>query len=563
MAIVYLEIPDSCDAATSCQVVYLCLDSSWTTKTVSGIALLKATVLAVWPRSVEELCNSATVTDPCHPNRDINCCYTCVFHVSVDDSQIAIDPSTEQPYVLTADDVVEIMPYVCTVDKILGYISPPAETEDWVVDAANVSLVTDVPTGQWTFTIPIYDRLSGDPETSFDIEFNTSVLTLDVDDSSMIFYPGIGASVPVNFCDMIEGCMDGTSIIRNGDGTYSAVATVDVDDTASVDLTSTMGVLTADVKLDPDPSNAITITASGLLATQAALLVSDTNTVDLTLTGSTLEADVRLDPAGTNILTQSASGLLGTQTSITANDSNTIDFTASGTANHTITGSVKLDAAATNLLSSSASGLLGNLTAGTGIAITNPRTINVETSGTWGSGTLNFPGTSTGGMAIYEDSSGDLRTEPPYTAQSYAGGITATPGSDISTIGFDSAPSSLNVATVNITNSTRRDMVLLLSYQVFAQVVMQETGVWRYTGELSTNSGGAYTDIAVTQWGAILGAATLGMPWLMAGSVNLTLASGASIGVRLRQRIETLATSSAGSTWGSSGTSFQVLAVTE
>lgn len=59
-------------------------------------------------------------------------------------------------------------------------------------------------------------------------------------------------------------------------------------------------------------------------------------------------------------------------------------------------------------------------TAGCGIDIVNDE-ISVDTSGTWGSGDLDFPCADTQGQSIYCDSNGQLRTAPPVQAFEVAG----------------------------------------------------------------------------------------------------------------------------------------------
>lgn len=301
MALVYIDVQAPCGTARLCDDVYLCLVDDWADKTVSGIALVKGHI-----QLITEIGNATnTPTDPCHPDwGNVDCSVQCSYKISVDNEQIEVDPGTGSRYILTAGDVSEIFPYVCIIDKILADIAPGIDS-DWVVDQDNVTLVTDIPTGLHTFTIPIIDHIDNSPQGSFEIEFNTSVLTVDELTSSMTFFPGIGPSTTINFCDMIEGCMDGVSIVRNVDGTYSAPQQVLDGDTINFSVSGVHNeILSGEVVLDPDPGNILSASAAGLLGT-IPLSVTDTDSVDLTLALGVLEADVKLDTTtpGGNALT--------------------------------------------------------------------------------------------------------------------------------------------------------------------------------------------------------------------------------------------------------------------
>lgn len=96
---------------------------------------------------------------------------------------------------------------------------------------------------------------------------------------------------------------------------------ITVVDTLSVNLTSSGSfghTIQADVLLDPDPDNIITITSGGLMVdcddvaacvTIPDVLVADTITVDMTKIGDTISADVNVSAIGGNDLTIQVDGL--------------------------------------------------------------------------------------------------------------------------------------------------------------------------------------------------------------------------------------------------------------
>jgi hypothetical protein len=437
MAVQYLDIEAKCsDTLKQCDSVYLCLDDAWAANTVSGIALLKANIISVSQTLVECPENPA---DPCHPTLGVNCSIMCVYHVGVDDAQILTDIDTGLKYQLTEDDVNEIIPYVCTIDKLIALSG--GTPDDWVVDFDNVSLVTDAPTGQHTFTVPVINRTDSSSVGSFDIAFKTSVLVPDVENCSMTFFPGLGDSVTVDFCDMIECCIDGETIIRNPDGTYSAVAagsetSLTVNDTASINLTAsgTMNhTLQADLKISAGASNRSTIAGDGLYTPIAAgtgiSISGGTNTVAVNLT------------AGNGITISGA----------------TITAKTTGT-----WGSGRL-------------------------AFTGCPT---DTAG------LPLYTDSSGNLRTAPDNFCDIYTDNGTT-------VPTAPGTDMSTAGTIFSANA-DTGNIVITNGSCRVQNYLYVVTYNCNVICQSSGVWQYNGLISVD-GGAYSALTSTQWGTYPG----------------------------------------------------------
>jgi hypothetical protein len=90
-----------------------------------------------------------------------------------------------------------------------------------------------------------------------------------------------------------------------------AASSISIQDTNSVDMTLTGGVLSADVVISPNAGNQLQLLPNGLYVAPStfSLTVTDTNTVDLTLVGSNLTADVIVSPNVGNALQVLPNGL--------------------------------------------------------------------------------------------------------------------------------------------------------------------------------------------------------------------------------------------------------------
>lgn len=168
-----------------------------------------------------------------------------------------------------------------------------------------------------------------------------------------------------------------------------------------IDPASTSGVLTlssaglkatfTQTSLTVNDSTSIDLTASGTNNHTLTAVVINDPAGGLTIGAS--GEKVLLDPAAGNLLTLSASGLKATETAFTATDSTTIDFTTSGTSTHTLTGSVINDTAGG--LTSGASGekVLVDPVAGNLLAVSSAGTKALATtsSGVQGTGAAAAP----------------------------------------------------------------------------------------------------------------------------------------------------------------------------
>ena len=107
-----------------------------------------------------------------------------------------------------------------------------------------------------------------------------------------------------------------------------------VQDTTSVDLTLTGGVLSANVIISPNAGNQLQLLPNGLYVAPStfSLNVIDTNTVDLNLAGGNLSANVIVSPNAGNALQVLPNGLYVAPStfSLTVSDTNTVDLNLVG-----------------------------------------------------------------------------------------------------------------------------------------------------------------------------------------------------------------------------------------
>lgn len=123
MALQYVEIDARCNPKF-CNEVYLCLQSFWSSRTQSGIAIVKATVRAVLGQIYLQPTVSSNPCTPCIPVQVScpadPCDQLCRYQLSIDDSQLLINPGTGQPYLISSGDVLEISQTVCLIDRLLS-----------------------------------------------------------------------------------------------------------------------------------------------------------------------------------------------------------------------------------------------------------------------------------------------------------------------------------------------------------------------------------------------------------------------------------------------------------
>lgn len=124
--------------------------------------------------------------------------------------------------------------------------------------------------------------------------------------------------------------------------------------------------LSADVRIDPDASNAITTSSAGILCVSPNITVVDTQSINFSASGTknhTITGDVKISATVGNAASILSDGIYvadasTSETPVTVIDSNSIDFTASGTNNHTITADIILDPSLLNIAQITGSGLL-------------------------------------------------------------------------------------------------------------------------------------------------------------------------------------------------------------
>lgn len=224
MPCLYLDVTAPCGIPVdTCTNVKLCLISGWENKTVDGTRIIAGRII------------NQTVKKTAIAKKGAGCCIQpttykesscdCVYQVEIDLAQIKSNPLNNVTYSLLDSDVCEVVPYSCIVDAIVEQLDD--NTQDWTIDQDNVSIL-DIPTEKtFTITIPIHDRISLESKGSvvldlsnlYDNQFST--MSLNIPASVATFVAG-GSSLNINFCDMISGCMDGTTIVRQTNGKYKA-----------------------------------------------------------------------------------------------------------------------------------------------------------------------------------------------------------------------------------------------------------------------------------------------------------------------------------------------------
>lgn len=212
------------------------------------------------------------------------------------------------------------------------------------------------PTSTWRYIVTYDETLLADP-----------TVLLTADDITGIFCKDCRST----WTEELVG--NEPTLVENEDGTLTFTSphgcqttfspgegALSVLDTDTVDLTfSAEKVLSADVKISDDATNALGVLADGLYVPE--LTVEDSDSVTLATVGSAppvLSAEVVVSPTSDNLLQSTVVGLY--VPALTVTDSSTIDFTASGTTPENITGEVKISADAGNIISASADGIFAS-----------------------------------------------------------------------------------------------------------------------------------------------------------------------------------------------------------
>lgn len=115
MAFVFIDVRAACNPnITPCSDVYLCLTQDWDDKTVCGLALARGSITSINFATIPQIPNPC-----CDASSPTLCPEECIYQIQIDDAQFLIDPQTQLPYVITADDVLEIFPYACILEELI------------------------------------------------------------------------------------------------------------------------------------------------------------------------------------------------------------------------------------------------------------------------------------------------------------------------------------------------------------------------------------------------------------------------------------------------------------
>lgn len=222
----------------TCGYVYLCLDSPWEDRTLSGLPFVRARVT-----SISKNCTTEQISRCCNiTTRDIT---DCRYDLEVDNSiSFKVNPATSMPYVLTSEEIGELIPYDCFVGKLIEYL---VNDPDHVLDYENVESTTDAVTNQVTLTLPVIDRISGNPIGEGNLVINGGVLGGDLPTSDITYTSSAGKVFTLNVGDLLESQIDGVTIVRNPiTGIYSSVTSAppipDITVPTVTDTCDTLGI---------------------------------------------------------------------------------------------------------------------------------------------------------------------------------------------------------------------------------------------------------------------------------------------------------------------------------
>jgi len=99
----------------NCQQVYLCLTPTWAARIAGGDPFLLATV-----SSGRYLGSAGMAFAPRFENPRGELDYQ--YELSYESTDLINDPGTGQPYILPCDAIVEVVPYVCTINKLISLL---------------------------------------------------------------------------------------------------------------------------------------------------------------------------------------------------------------------------------------------------------------------------------------------------------------------------------------------------------------------------------------------------------------------------------------------------------
>ena len=121
----------------------------------------------------------------------------------------------------------------------------------------------------------------------------------------------------------------------------------------------------------------------------------------------------------------------------------------------------------------------------------------------------------------------------------------SSPGADI-TAGATNVVGTTTPTFGLMNSSTTRTLLYMVVANFTAQVIVDVTGVWRYSGEMQIDGGG-WTLFGLSQWGTYPG--VTGTNWAFSASAIGSVPTTSTINIEFRDRIETIVGAGGPSTW--------------
>lgn len=130
-----IQVISRCDVTNTCSAVTLCLGSEWAERTLSGVPLITATIVAInkvmLPSSQVGCYTQIVPSGPCcnvggnvYPSVPAAKNYNvpaCAYTLNIElDTQFAINPDTGLPFTPVSTDIQEIIPYVCFPNTLIN-----------------------------------------------------------------------------------------------------------------------------------------------------------------------------------------------------------------------------------------------------------------------------------------------------------------------------------------------------------------------------------------------------------------------------------------------------------
>lgn len=377
-------------AFSNCSQVLLCLTEDFEEKTICGFALAHAKVVGVGFKCAPEVecCPALPEGSELYTTPPLNGEFTCVYTVEVDrEAEFLIDPGTNpaEPYDITSDDVVSMVPYPCVYDQLIEAIKaiPPQETD--VLEPYGSS-----PLG------------NGHRHTSVEGVIQDILLISTLSENLLTYNAGLYID-----CDAIEAC--GFVI-----GDTDSLSEYNTDVAGGHRHTAVDGDVT-DIHILSQTANNLVTYDDGIYLDCAAVaacgfVIGDTDTLseyNTDVAGGHRHTAVDGDVTDIHILSQAGGNLAEYNNGIY----------------------IDCDSISSCVPYKTCTDVRACFSAGDCISI-SAGAISVDTSGVWGQGSLAaFPANcQDDGMEIYCDSSGELRTEPPIRANQVSGFVSGARG---------------------------------------------------------------------------------------------------------------------------------------